>query len=76
MYLEWLQIANPMAGHCRWWLWDEPLTSSLSPWEHQTHNPPTPALTNSQSLTHNQILFNPNQPTDLGFSNIPVIRPW
>ncbi len=30
IYLEWLQIANPMAGHCRWWLRDEPLSPSLS----------------------------------------------
>lgn len=51
------------------------LALSLSP-EHQTHNPPTPALTNSLSLTHYQILFNPNQPSDLGFSNIPLIRLW
>ena len=42
------------------------LSLSLSVSEHQTHNPPTPALANSPSLTHNQILFNPNQPTDLG----------
>lgn len=47
------------------------MSVSLSDWKHQTHNPPTPALT--KSLKHNQILFNPNQQTALVFSNIPMI---
>lgn len=60
---------NPVTGHCRWWLWDEPPSFSLYCFlsAQPTHNPPTLALTNSPSLTHNQILLYPNQPTDLGF---------
>lgn len=74
IYLERLQIANPATGH---FAGGYGMRSSLpfSLAVHQIHNPPTPALANFLSLTHDQILFNPNQPTDLEFSNIPVIRP-
>lgn len=81
MYLEWLQIANPAADH---FLADgmrlshshavpPSLSFSLSlgepkPQSSYVQTPQTPV-----SQSHNQILFNPHQPADLGYTEFSPI---
>lgn len=64
IYLEWLQIANPVAGHCRWWLWDEsvslPHSLSLSLSTKPTILPRLHSLTPHPWLTTNFCLTQTN----------------